>query len=182
MSTYAEIWKTLSTIDVSDKVEKKQGLAYLSWAWAWGVLMEEFPQAFYEFPANTIEADGSVSVNVVVDIGGNKRAMWLPVMNHKNQAIQNPDAVAVNKARMRCLVKCLAMFGLGHYIYAGEDLPDAANEANEMLDKCMAAIAIAADGATLKSHFDAGVSLVSTVKEKTALIAAKDKRKQELGL
>ena len=191
MSTYAEIWKTLSTIDVSDKVEKKQGLAYLSWAWAWGVLMEHYPQATYEFLPDTVEADGSVSVNVSVDIDGNKRFMWLPVMNHKNQAIPKPDSVAINKNRMRCLVKCLAMFGLGHYIYAGEDSPDASDappaktpssEADDMLKKCMAAVASAADADALKKHYDAGKSLVSNEKEMTALVAAKDKRKQELGL
>jgi hypothetical protein len=54
--------------------------------------------------------------------------MWLPVMNHKNQAISNPDAFQINTAKMRCLTKCLAMFGLGHYIYAGEDLPEVEQE------------------------------------------------------
>jgi len=52
-----------------------------------------------------------------------KRDMWLPVMDHKNKAVINPDACQINKTKMRCLTKCLAMFGLGHYIYAGEDLP-----------------------------------------------------------
>jgi hypothetical protein len=49
--------------------------------------------------------------------------MWLPVMDHRNKAIQNPDAFATNTAMMRCLVKCLALYGLAHYIFAGEDLP-----------------------------------------------------------
>lgn len=54
--------------------------------------------------------------------------MWLPVMDYKNKAIVNPDAFALNTAMMRCLVKCLALFGLSHYIYAGEDLPTAVQE------------------------------------------------------
>lgn len=183
MSTFAEIWKTLSAIDVSGKVEKKQNMTYLSWAWAWGVLMEHYPQATYEFQDNAVEPDGTVSVNVTIDIDGNKRSMWLPVMGNGNKAVAKPDAFIINKNKMRCLVKCMAMFGLGHYIYAGEDLPDAAsNDADEMLTKCMGAIAIAADGDILKSHYTAGLSLVSTDKEKAALIAAKDKRKQELGI
>ena len=49
--------------------------------------------------------------------------MWLPVMDYKNKAIVTPDTRAVSDTRMRCLTKCLAMYGLGHYIYAGEDLP-----------------------------------------------------------
>jgi hypothetical protein len=48
--------------------------------------------------------------------------MWLPVMDHRNKAIINPDKFAINSSKMRCLVKCFAMFGLGHYIYAGEDI------------------------------------------------------------
>ena len=53
------------------------------------------------------------------------RHMWLPVMDHRNKAIVNPDKFAINSSKMRCLVKCFSMFGLGHYIYAGEDLPQA---------------------------------------------------------
>jgi hypothetical protein len=60
-----------------------------------------------------------------VKIGDYSRRMWLPVMDYKNKAVVNPDAFALNSAMMRCLVKCLALYGLGHYIYAGEDLPTA---------------------------------------------------------
>ena len=75
-------------------------------------------------------------VYCTVTIDGLSRQMWLPVMDFKNQAISNPDVVQLNKAKMRCLVKCLAMFGLGHYIYAGEDLPSAeADKAAEKIAK-----------------------------------------------
>lgn len=122
---HKEIWQKLSAIDVSQHVEKKNGLSYLSWAWAWGVLMEHFPEAEYSFdPPQTFD-NGTMMVFCTVTIGDRSRRMWLPVMNHKNQAIPNPDAFAVNTAMMRCLVKCLALWGLGHYIYAGEDLPQA---------------------------------------------------------
>ena len=125
-TTFASIWKTLSQVDVSDRIEKKQNLSFLSWAWAWGTLMEYYPQAEYSFqePAEA-SGDGSVLVYCTVTIDGLSRQMWLPVMDYKNRAIPNPNAFQVNTARMRCLVKCLAMFGLGHYIYAGEDLPNA---------------------------------------------------------
>jgi hypothetical protein len=130
MTTAAEIWQTLSKIDVSDKIEKKGNLSYLSWAWAWGTLMNHFPQANYSFFDDTIQPDGSVMVHCAVHIGDTTRCMWLPVLNYKNQAIVQPSTMDINTARMRCLTKCLAMFGLGHYIYAGEDLPEAVKEEN----------------------------------------------------
>tara|TARA_R100001510_G_C7656234_1_gene216063 strand:+ start:4718 stop:5392 length:675 start_codon:yes stop_codon:yes gene_type:complete len=127
--TYKDVWNTLSKIDCSEHIEKKMNLSYLSWAWAWGIFVENYPEAqyrFYEdkesgipyiqFPDGTAEVRCRVSVTDKV-----WREMWLPVMNHKNQAIVKPDAMAVSNAKMRCLVKCLAMLGLGHYIYAGED-------------------------------------------------------------
>ena len=138
MATQAEIWKTLSAIDVSAKTEKKQNMTYLSWAWAWGVMMEHYPQATYEFQENSIEPDGTVSVNVTMEIDGHKRSMWLPVMANGNKAAVKPDAFLINKNKMRCLVKCMAMFGLGHYIYAGEDLPDAVDPEAEYKALCNA--------------------------------------------
>lgn len=119
--TYAEIWQTLSEIDVSKRLEKKNGLSYLSWAWAWGILMENYPDATYEFLQPETHMNGTMTVYCQVSINKTTRLMWLPVMDYKNKAIPNPDATAINKAKMRCLVKCLALFGLGHYIYAGED-------------------------------------------------------------
>lgn len=127
-----QVWSTLSAIDVSKHVEKKANLSYLSWAWAWGVMMEHYPQTYYEFEDRTFP-NGTMEVTVSVTIHNESssvtRTMWLPVMDFKNKAIPNPDAFAVNTAKMRCLTKCLAMFGLGHYIYAGEDLPQPAQEA-----------------------------------------------------
>ena len=129
MSTAAEIWKTLSRVDVSKHVEKKAGLSYLSWAWAWDVLMEHYPEARYYFLENEIHPDHSVTVSCEVQIGDVKRVMWLPVMDHRNRAIENPDARQISDAKMRCLVKCLGIFGLGLSLYAGSDLP--VHEADE---------------------------------------------------
>lgn len=124
-------WDLLSKINVNDKTETKGSgkfaLTYLSWAWAWGVLMEYFPESIYEIHQDRILPDGSVMVSVTLTIKDGdeqfSRFMWLPVMNHLNKAIINPDAMDINKATMRCLAKAIAMCGLGHYIYAGEDLP-----------------------------------------------------------
>ena len=119
---YRNIWETLSKIDVSKHVEKKNGLSYLSWAWAWGVLMEHFPHAEYSFSSPELHQDGTDTVHCDVMIGNCHRTMWLPVMDYKNAAVKNPDARKISDTKMRCLVKCLAMYGLGHYIYAGEDI------------------------------------------------------------
>jgi len=120
---YKQIWQTLSKIDCSAHVEKKNGLSYLSWAWAWGVLMEHYPDAQYSFDPPQIFPNGTQMVFCTVTIGECSRRMWLPVMDHRNKSIVDPDSFSVNTSMMRCLVKCLALYGLGHYIYAGEDLP-----------------------------------------------------------
>ncbi len=126
--SYAQVWKTLSAIDVSEHTEKKNGLTYLSWAWAWGVLMKHYPEAIYDFPAQEVHLDGTVTVHCNVHIGNCVRSMWLPVMDYKNIAIKNPDARKISDTKMRCLVKNLAMWGLGFNIYAGEDLPVTSSE------------------------------------------------------
>lgn len=122
-----QIWQTLASIDLSSQVDQKGKLTYLSWAWAWGSLMNHYPDTTYEFSDRTF-SDGSMEVTCLVTITEGdqsvSRSMWLAVMGNRNESIQNPDSTAINKSKMRCLTKCLGMFGLGHYIYAGEDLPD----------------------------------------------------------
>ncbi len=125
---YSEIWSKLSVINCEDKVEKKMGLSFLSWAWAWDKVMEVYPNAQYYFyeDKNTHVPyvrypDGSAEVRCTVIIGHCVREMWLPVMDYKNNAITEPNSRQVSDTKMRCLVKCLAMFGLGHHIYAGEE-------------------------------------------------------------
>lgn len=122
-----EVWDTLSKIDCSEHVEKKMNLSYLSWAWAWATLMDRYPCSYYRFDPPTMLPDKTCEIWVTVGVSNGihvqERQMWLPVMDHRNNAIVGPDSRQINDTRMRCLVKCLAMFGLGHYIYAGEDLP-----------------------------------------------------------
>jgi len=128
---YSSIWNTLSKIDVSKYVEKKNGLSYLSWAYAYGVLMEHYAHAEYSFSQHETHPDGTVTVHVDVVIGKCHRSMWLPVMDHRNNAIKNPDARKISDTRMRCLVKCLAMFGLGWKLYAGEDLASSEDSSSD---------------------------------------------------
>ena len=110
----------LSRKDVSAGVERKGNLDYLSWAYAWNALCEEHPESDFYFEEPRTFPDGSVMVKVSVTVNERTRTMQLPVMNHRNQAIQNPNARDISDAQMRCLVKCIALFGLGIGLYLGD--------------------------------------------------------------
>ena len=122
--TLAEIWSKLYAIDCQESTKKKNGLTYLSWNAAWKLLMESYPQAHFEFEPIEVHADQSQTVHCVVVIGSHARRMWLPVMDYKNKSIPNPNAKDVSDSKMRCLVKCIAMFGLGFHIYQGQVQPE----------------------------------------------------------
>lgn len=127
MKTFEE----MLSLNVNEKTEKKGNLTYLSWAWAWAEFKKAYPTATYEierFENNLpfVKADGvGYMVFTKVTVDEITYEMWLPVMDNRNNAILEPDMMDINKAIMRCLTKNLAMFGLGLYIYAGEDLPEA---------------------------------------------------------
>lgn len=119
----------LLSINVSDKIEKKNNLSYLSWAYAWGEVLKIDENATWETIENnglpvTYLRDDTAMVKTSVTILKKTKTCILPVMNHMNKAIVNPNAFEINKNIMRCLAKNIAMFGLGLYIYAGEDLPE----------------------------------------------------------
>jgi len=129
--TYKDVWETLSKVDVSKHTEEKMKLTYLSWSRMWMLLCEEYPQAQYEFvdfdgvPYKTLP-DGTAEVVTRITIDDLVREMRLSVMNYKNEAIVNPNSRQVSDNAMRCLVKCVAMFGLGISVYTGmegESLP-----------------------------------------------------------
>lgn len=123
----------LLKLNVNDHVEKKNNLSYLSWAWAWAEALKADPAAMFEVKTFKhdmytdvpfMSVNGTAMVWVTVTVFGKAMTCFLPVMNHRNQPIQNPDAFQVNTAIMRCMVKGLALHGLGLYIFAGEDLPE----------------------------------------------------------
>jgi hypothetical protein len=119
----------LLKINVNDHTERKGNLTYLSWAWAWAEVLKIDPAArwtAHEWDGVPVcyLRNGTALVKVSVEVKGDIKTCLLPVMNHKNQPIIDPDAFQVNTAIMRCLAKCIAMHGLGLYIYAGEDLPE----------------------------------------------------------
>jgi hypothetical protein len=113
----------LAAIDCTKYVEKKGQLTYLSWAWAVDQLLRRDPDARWEYGEPTHFPDGTMMVHCTVTAFGRPRRMQLPVMDNRNKPIANPDAFAVNTAMQRCLVKAIALHGLGLYIYAGEDVP-----------------------------------------------------------
>lgn len=142
----ATSFEQLYGINVNDKTENKNGLTYLSWAWAWAEFKKVHPNATYKvrkfetgLPYVYDENTGYM-VFTEVNVDGLTHEMWLPVMDGNNKAMKStPYEVQtryktvtvnaatmfdINKTIMRCLTKNLAMFGLGLYIYAGEDLPD----------------------------------------------------------
>jgi len=125
-------FEKLNAINVNDKTESKNGLTYLSWAWAWAEIKKVDPKATYTIYENNVgwnyHSDGKTAwVKTGVTVDGIEHIEYLPVMDYKNKsiAINNITSFDVNKAIQRSLTKACARHGLGLYIYAGEDLPEA---------------------------------------------------------
>lgn len=187
----------LTALDVSAHVEKKQTgsttLSYLSWAWAWDYFKKAYPDAVYSIK----ETDGKpylfdekagYMVQTSITAGGETHSMWLPVMDGANHAmLDRPYQIVtkynkpidvkaatmfdINKTLMRCLVKNMAMFGLGLYIYAGEDLPENSESAKEVVKH------------TKKAAFidPKHLALLNSAKSVDELTASMEKIKTELG-
>lgn len=122
----------LNSINVQDKIEKKGSLSYLSWAYAWAEVKKLHPDAAYTIYENTegwnYHTDGRTCwVKTGVTVNGIEHIEYLPVMDYKNNSIplEKVTSFDVNKAIQRSLTKAVARHGLGLYIYAGEDLPEA---------------------------------------------------------
>ena len=125
----------LLKLNVNEHTEKKNGLTYLSWAWAWAEALKADPQANYEVlmfsdPEHATNMlpfqnlGGSHMVWVKVTMFGKTVTQQLPILDYRNKCIPQPNAFEVNTSIVRCLTKGIAMHGLGLYIYAGEDLPE----------------------------------------------------------
>ena len=117
----------LRKINVNDYIERKNGLAYLSWSWAVDQLLQLDESASWEY-AEPRTFGETMMVFCTVHAFGKSRTAQLPVMDFRNKAIHNPDAFSVNTAMQRCLAKAISLHGLGMYIYAGEDLPEVEQE------------------------------------------------------
>ena len=133
-------FEKLSAINVNKHVEKKKDLTYLSWAWAWSEVKKACPDATYKIGETEYDDALGFMCHTTVTIEGETLEMWLPVMDGANKSmlkrsytystrygdkqVEAATTFDINKTIMRCLVKNLAMFGMGIYIYAGEDLPE----------------------------------------------------------
>lgn len=131
------VFEYFSKMDVSKHVQKKMGLSYLSWSWAWAIVKQYDFEATREYTQFDELVDGQLTgrkvdycktdtgtyVECTVTIKGHSETESLYVMDYKNKAVLKPDQAQINKAKQRCFVKACALFGLGLNIYAGEDLP-----------------------------------------------------------
>jgi hypothetical protein len=116
-------FEELRKVNVNEHIEKKNGLSYLSWAWAVDQLLSLDPTATWEYK-EPLKFNETLMVFCSVTAFNKTMTAQLPVMDFRNKAIPNPDAMAVNTAMQRCLAKAIALHGIGLYIYAGEDLPE----------------------------------------------------------
>ena len=148
----AIMFNALSNLDLSDKCEKRESLTYVSWSNAWSEFKSAYPSATYQILKNEnglpyfSDPNLGIMVFTEVTVDDVTHQMWLPVMDSKNKAmklepytysvwnnfkkafeektVQAASMFDINKTLMRCLVKNLAMFGLGLYIFQGDDLPE----------------------------------------------------------
>lgn len=138
------VFETLNTINVSGKTEKKNGLTYLSWAYAWAEVKKLYPTAQYHVYERDTQQYGPVNyftdgktcwVKVGVTIEGMEHVEMLPVMNFKNQSIPLDKVTScdVNKAIQRAITKAIGRQGLGLYVYAGEDLPESESQSQPVV-------------------------------------------------
>ena len=138
MNEKKSVFETLNAINVNGHTEKKNGLTYLSWAWAWAEVKKNYPDAFYTIYEDSegmiYHNDGRTCwVKTGVTINGQEHIEYLPVMDFRNNSIplDKVTSMDVNKAIQRSLTKACARHGLGLYIYAGEDLPEEEKSAQQ---------------------------------------------------
>lgn len=153
-------YEILSQINVSDKTEKKNGLTYLSWSFAWSEALKYFPKSTYKVYKNNdgwnYHHDNKTAwVEVGCTINDIEHIEMLPVMDFRNKSItlDNITSMDVNKAVQRALTKAIARHGLGLYIYAGEDLPEQILTADEKIDLQQRIKTLLADTKTKEMDF-----------------------------
>ncbi|PNZ85728.1 DUF1071 domain-containing protein [Staphylococcus devriesei] len=148
---FSDKFRELNSRDVSAHVEKKQDLNYLSWAYVQQELTKEDPnysERVIEFPypdstnenffVPYLKTNEGYMVCVELTVFGVTKREWLPVLDYRNKPVAIGSSTAIfdiNKAIKRCMVKCAAKFGLGNYLYLGEEAPDVSDELKELLDK-----------------------------------------------
>lgn len=172
MKTFNELRK----INVNEHTEKKGRFTYLSWVWATDQLLQNDPSATWSFGEPVYFAE-TLMVFCTVNAFGKSMTCQMPVLNNQNKAITNPNAMDVNTAMMRCLAKTIALFGIGLYIYSGDDLPYEDEKEPINPDPYLKEIMSALSEDALKKVY---IAAVKTLGELPELVKAKDIRKAEL--
>ena len=184
-----ELIEKLLKTNVNEHTEKKNGLTYLSWAWAWAEALKADSSAWYKIEMFGdkcfMDINGTAMVFVTVTMYGKPMTCQLPVMDYRNKAIPNPDAFAVNTAIMRCMTKALALHGLGLYIYSGDDLPlgesdEGTPDEGKMLDYIAAIEATTTVDELKDIYIRAFADCDGNKAWQTKMIAAKDAKKKVL--
>jgi hypothetical protein len=175
--------------NVNDNTEKKANLTYLSWAWAWAEALKADPKASFKVEMFGdkcfMDINGTAMVWVTVTMFDKPMTCQLPVMDHRNKAIVNPDAFQVNTAIMRCMTKALSLHGLGLYIYAGEDLPDGVEPESTIEPDTMTDLFAAIESASTQDELKLAYKIAYAACDgdkawQMKVIAAKDKAKAKL--
>lgn len=178
------VFAVLNAINVNEHTEKKNGLTYLSWAWAWAEVKKHYPSASYTIYENAngmnYHTDGRTCwVKTGVTIEGLEHIEYLPVMDYRNASITVDKVTSfdVNKAIQRSLTKAVARHGLGLYIYAGEDLPEAERTQDDRFGAIILEVAAAKDEEELKNIY---FQYEKEYKNDKRFIQAVNSRKAEL--
>ena len=180
---------TLLKTNVNEHTEKKVNLTYLSWAWAWAEALKADPKATFKVEMFGdkcfMDINGTAMVWVTVTIFDKPMTCQLPVMDHRNKAIQNPDAFQVNTAIMRCMTKALSLHGLGLYIYNGDDLPSFIEPESTIDPDSMTELFTAIENATTQDELKLAYKVAYAACDgdkawQIKVIAAKDKAKGKL--
>ena len=175
--------------NVNDHTEKKANLTYLSWAWAWAEALKADPKATFKVEMFGdkcfMDINGTAMVWVTVTMFDKPMTCQLPVMDHRNKAIVNPDAFQVNTAIMRCMTKALSLHGLGLYIYAGEDLPDGVEPESTIEPDTMTDLFAAIENASTQDELKLAYKIAYAACDgdkawQMKVIASKDKAKAKL--
>ena len=140
LPTMKDIWETLSKINVNEYLQKKGDFDYLPWGDAWAIMMEHYPDTTFENHLNDngypcfYDPQGRGMVRVTVTVCGHSQTEDYMVTNYSNKVIQDPDPSQVNNCLKRALVKCLAYFGLGSYLYNQLDMLEEDAAADEPVE------------------------------------------------
>ena len=177
MKTFNE----LRLINVNEHTERKGRFTYLSWTWAVDQLLQNDPTATWTF-GDPVYFNESVMVFCTVTAMGKQMTCQMPVINNMNKAIANPNAMDVNTAMMRCLTKTISLFGIGLYLYSGDDLPDEEMpDLSKETDNWVEAIGNCDSMELLKDVYKNAYNTLSKDKSAVAKIsAAKDAKKAQL--